>query len=58
MNRKEFIKIAAAAAVSAPLRGFGASAGNGNPKVYFTSDISPEGLLAAYRALGDRKSVV
>ena len=52
MNRKEFIKIAAAAAVSAPLRGFGASAGNGNPKVYFTGDISPEGLLAAYRALG------
>ncbi len=52
MNRKEFIKIAAAAAVSAPLRGFGESAGNGNPKVYFTGDISPEGLLAAYRALG------
>lgn len=52
MNRKEFIKIAAAAAVSAPLRGFGKSAGADRPKVYFTSDISPEGLLAAYRALG------
>ena len=52
MNRKEFIKIAAAAAVSAPLRGFGKSAGAKRPKVYFTSDISPEGLLAAYRALG------
>lgn len=57
MNRKEFIKgtLMAAVAAAAPARGFSeaiSKVGANRPKVYFTKDISPRGLLAAYKALG------
>lgn len=57
MNRKEFIKgtLMAAVAAAAPRKGFSeaaAKAAGPKPKVYFTKDISPRGMLAAYRALG------